>query len=247
MKWLPILPLQLLAPSGIAAFVMTQFKKSPSQSVSFNVDDIVSAIEEDIVLGRLNPRERLIEEDLIERFYCKRHVVRQALFHLEIIGLVERIKNRGAFVKSYTPKEVEDLYAIREPLETAGAQSIPLPAPPNMIEELINIQNKHRDAVKNHELRSVFRLNIAFHRTLFSATGNAYLFECINDFAQKAHAIRSMAITNSTSLEQACAEHFSMIDAIKRQDRELLCKLCSEHLIPSKERYLSILKIKYKQ
>ena len=226
---------------------MTQLKQSQSKSPSANVDDIVSAIEEDIVLGRLNPKERLVEEDLIERFYCKRHVVRQALFQLDAIGLVERIKNRGAFVKAYTPKEVEDLYAMRELLETAGAKSIPLPAPPSMIEELTSIQNQHRDAVEAHDLRRVFRLNIAFHRTLFSATGNAYLIECINDFAQKAHAIRFMAITDAESLEQACSEHFAMIDAIKRQDRELLCQLCREHLIPSKERYLSIAKLRHTQ
>lgn len=80
-------------------------------------EEIVGSVEEDIVLGRLHPKERLVEEDLIERFDCKRHVVRQALFQLEDIGLVERIRNRGAFVKAYTPEEVEHLYAMREILE----------------------------------------------------------------------------------------------------------------------------------
>ncbi|CAM9765320.1 unnamed protein product [Ectocarpus sp. 12 AP-2014] len=224
---------------------MTQLKHSSSSSETLvGIGHIVEAIEEDIVLGRLNPKERLVEEDLIERFNCKRHVVRQALFHLETIGLVERIKNRGAFVKAYTPDEVEQLYAMRELLEIAGAKSIPLPAPPEMLNALIAVQEQHSDAVKHQDLHRVFRLNIAFHRTLFSATGNSYLSECINEFAQKAHAIRFMAISDVASLKRACDEHFEMIDAIQKRDRKRLCQLCKDHLAPSKERYLSLARLR---
>ncbi|MGP9808443.1 GntR family transcriptional regulator [Halomonas sp. AOP12-C2-37] len=223
---------------------MTQLNYASSPSETFGIDQIVKAVEEDIVLGRLNPKERLVEEDLIERFNCKRHAVRQALFQLETIGLVERIKNRGAFVKAYTPAEVEQLYAMRELLETAGARSIPLPAPPEMLAQLIVIQEQHSDAIKQQDLHRVFRLNIAFHRTLFSATGNSYLSDCINEFAQKAHSIRFMAISDAASLQLACNEHFAMIDAIQKQDRDRLCQLCMEHLIPSKERYLSLARLK---
>lgn len=223
---------------------MTQFNYASSPSETFGIDQIVEAVEEDIVLGRLNPKERLVEEDLIERFNCKRHAVRQALFHLESIGLVERIKNRGAFVKAYTPDEVEQLYAMRELLEIAGARSIPLPAPNDMLNALIAVQEQHSEAVKHQDLHRVFRLNIAFHRTLFSATGNSYLSDCINEFAQKAHAIRFMAISDAASLQRACDEHFAMIDAIQKQDRERLCQLCKDHLSPSKERYLSLARLR---
>jgi DNA-binding FadR family transcriptional regulator len=40
---------------------------------------IVGAPEEDILFGRLRTRERLIEDERIERFGATRHVVRQAL------------------------------------------------------------------------------------------------------------------------------------------------------------------------
>jgi len=215
------------------------------QEAPVGVDDIVAAVEEDIVLGRLHPRERLVEEDLIARFDCKRHVVRQALFQLENIGLVERIKNRGAFVKAYSPQEVEELYAMREILELAGASSIPLPAPAEMLQELDAIHRRYSAAIEQQDLRRVFRLNIAFHRTLFAATGNTYLSETINEFAQKAHGIRFTAIADQDSLKHARDEHQAMIDAIKRQDRQALCELCRQHLIPSKERYLRMYQMRF--
>jgi DNA-binding GntR family transcriptional regulator len=222
---------------------MTELKTQEHelQKLPLGVDDIIATVEEDIVLGRLHPKERLIEEDLIERFGCKRHIVRQALFQLEGVGLIERIKNRGAFVKAYSSKEVEDLYAMREILELAGASFIPLPAPPKMIEELEDIHHHYINAVEHQELRSVFRLNIAFHQALFSLTGNALLSETINEFAQKAHGIRFIAITNTKTLMGARDDHQGMIDAIKQQDRARLSELCRSHILPSKEIYLDLI------
>lgn len=54
---------------------------------------VVSTLEEDIVLGRLHPRERLVEDDLMRRFSVKRHVIRQALSDLEQMAVVERAPN----------------------------------------------------------------------------------------------------------------------------------------------------------
>lgn len=215
-------------------------RENELQELPLSVDGIAAAVEEDIVLGRLHPKERLVEEDLIERFDCKRHVVRQALFQLEGIGLIERIRNRGAFVKAYTPNEVEELYAVREILELAGASSIPLPAPPSVIEELEDIHRRYTDAVELQDLHGVLYLNIAFHRKLFSLTGNTLLSETINEFAQKAHGIRFMTITNTKSLMRAKDEHQAMIDAIKRQDRPRLSELCREHILPSKKIYIDL-------
>ena len=212
-------------------------KSSDTSSV---VEEIVATIEEDIVLGRLHPRERLVEENMMERFDCKRHVVRQALFQLESIGLAERIKNRGAFVRSYPPAEVEDIYAMREILELAAISMLPLPAHSNWLAELEEVHQQHSAAVEAHDLRQVFHMNIAFHRTLFQACGNTYLYATINEFAQKAHGIRFIAITDREALAQARHEHQLMIDAIRDEDRERLAALCREHLLPSKNRYLEL-------
>jgi len=211
-----------------------------TSSVITGVDDIVGAVEEDIVLGRLHPKERLVEEDMIERFACKRHVVRQALFQLESIGLVERIKNRGAFVKAYTAEEVENLYAMREILELSGVEALPLPAPPEWLAELETIHQRYSAAVDAHDLRRVFHLNIAFHRTLFAASGNPYLCQTINDFAQMAHGIRFIAIADRDSLFQARHEHQAMLEAIRSEDRARLRELCRDHLLPSKNLYLRL-------
>ena len=73
------------------------------------VSAIAAQLEEDIVLGRLQPRERLIEQDLAIRFETHRAAVRQALFDLDKKGLIVRVPNRGALVRDLSPDEVRQI------------------------------------------------------------------------------------------------------------------------------------------
>ena len=69
------------------------------QASAARVRQVANAIEEDIVLGWLQPQERLIEEDIASRFGIKRYVVREAIAELVRMGLVERMQNKGAAVR----------------------------------------------------------------------------------------------------------------------------------------------------
>src|ERR1700751_3640800 len=91
---------------------------------------IARRIEEDIVLGRRHPRERLIEQDLCDLFQTHRGDVRLALFALERKGVVQRIPNRGAVGRGLAPQEVRQIYAVREELEVMAVRIIPFPVAP---------------------------------------------------------------------------------------------------------------------
>ena len=190
------------------------------------------------MFGRLHPRERLIEDDLVARFDAKRHVVRQALIELERMGLVGRARNRGAAVADFTPDEVEQIYGVRRLLESAAAAQIPLPLDAVRIDELQAIQRRHDHAVDAGDALTAFRTNNEFHRALFSTSGNAYLSEAIGYFARKTHVIRSLSIARNEYLRKAQQEHRAMIDALRRGDRKRLVELCANHLDISKRPYI---------
>jgi DNA-binding GntR family transcriptional regulator len=200
---------------------------------------VAAMLEEEIVLGRLHPRERMIEEDLARRFAVKRHIVRQALLELEHLGLVERVRNRGSVVKLYEAREVEEINAVRELLEGHAASLIPLPLPGAALAELRELQRAHAEAVEAGDGRRVFRANIAFHKALFAHCGNGALIETIALFGQKSHAYRSIFVNDIVYLRWAAAAHFEMIAAIEAADRDRLVQLCIEHLAPAKNYYIA--------
>lgn len=211
-----------------------------SESSHVRVERIVRRLEEDIVLGRLRPRQRLLEEELAALFDAKRHVVRRALAELEAMGMVVHQPNRGAAVRDFTATEVEQIYSVRELLERQAALLMPLPAPPETVAALKGIHARHAAAIERHDARTVFRENLAFHRTLFSACGNPHLAEMIELLASRAHAIRFYSIADPVVLKQMRDEHGQMIDSIERGDRDRLVELVSGHIKPSKEAYFRL-------
>ncbi|MBM7047236.1 GntR family transcriptional regulator [Rhizobium lusitanum] len=217
---------------------MSHEENADSEARSMTLAAMVAALEEDIVLGRLHPRERLVEDELIARLGGTRHLVRQALMELDRIGLIDRIPNRGALVRSYTADEVEHLYVLRELLETKAASLIPLPLDPIALDELKRRQAVHDIAVQQADLAGIFRANLAFHRHLFGCCNNAFLSGAVEAASQRAHSVRFLVLTNAQSRETARLEHHAMIAAIENNDREALIRLCRDHLPASKLAYL---------
>ena len=65
---------------------------------------------------------------LLARFPVSRqHLIRQALYQLEKLGVVTRERNKGAMVRRLSPDEVRQIYEVRELLQRQAALMIPLP------------------------------------------------------------------------------------------------------------------------
>jgi DNA-binding GntR family transcriptional regulator len=201
-------------------------------------DVIATSLEEDIVLGRCHPRERLIEQDLCDRFNTHRGDVRLALFELEKKGVIQRIPNRGAIVRDLTPPEVMEIYAVREELEVMAVRILPFPVAATSLAELENIQEQHGAAIDNDDMLAVFYANLNFHQTLFELCGNACLIETIKTLEQKVYGIRFYANAFPEALERARRDHIDMIKALRASRRDELIKLTRQHLKPSPQAYI---------
>lgn len=224
-----------LAKEAVDDLERTGGKRRNGEDVSA---EIVARLEEDIVFGRLHPRERLVEEEIALRFGAKRHLVRQAIAELERLGLVERYRNRGAVVRLYHAKEVEDINSVRELIEAYAASLIPLPLPDEAVAELDAIQRAHHDAILSGNGRRVFHSNIEFHRKLFAHCGNEALIEAINNFAQKSHAYRHIFLSDRSYLMWAAEDHAKIVAAVRACERSVLVELCRNHLAPAKNYYV---------
>ena len=201
---------------------------------------VAATLEEDILFGRLRTRERLIEDELIERFGATRHVVRQALADLERRGMVVRQPNRGAIVRDFSRNEVDQICAVREVLHAQAAALIPLPVAPALLRQLEKLHDAHSREVERGNVSEIHRVNNQFHDTLFTACGNRFLAQTIREYAQMSLAFRCHLMVNPFLVRRARDEHGSMIAALKRGDRAGLVRLCVKHTQPAQEVYLSM-------
>jgi len=201
---------------------------------------IVAALEEDILFGRLRTRERLIEDELIDRFSATRHVVRQVLVELERKGMVLRERGRSAVVRDFSREEVEQICAVREMLHAHAAALIPLPAPPALLRKLEQLHEAHSKQVEAGDTSGIHRVNNAFHEMLFEACGNPFLLQSIRDYAQMSLGFRCHVMVNPFLARRARDEHQAMVAALKKGDRAKLVRLCVEHTRPSKRVYMTM-------
>jgi DNA-binding GntR family transcriptional regulator len=229
----------------VTADATAKAKRQPRESLSnaggqeralANV--IATGLEEDIVLGRRHPRERLIEQDLCDRFNTHRGDVRLALFELEKKGIVQRIPNRGAMVRDLTPKEVTEIYAVREEVEVMAVRILPLPVAASDLAKLDKFQKEHSAAIDNDDMLTVFYTNLRFHQTLFGLCGNACLIETIKQLEQKVYGIRFYANAFPEALDRARRDHVEMVEALRVSRRDDLIELTRRHLKPSPQAYI---------
>ncbi len=206
---------------------------------------IATRVEEDVVLGRRHPRERLIEQELCDQFDTHRGDVRLALFELEKRGIVQRIPNRGAMVRDLTPREVREIYDVREQLEIMALRELPLPVDPERLRAIDALRRRHGDAVDAGDLLTVFYANLKFHQALYELCGNACLIETINQLAQKVHVVRSIANADPRNLDRARREHAQMVQALRRSQRQELIRLTRQHLKPAPEAYARLYQLRF--
>lgn len=199
---------------------------------------IVGQLEKDIIFGRLHPNQRLIEDDLIERFEATRHTVRRAIDELVRLGLAIHQPNKGAYVRDYTIQEVEELYEIRDTLQTQAIRRMPLPLDAESLADMQAYHEQHQTAGEAERVDAVFQLNNAFHETFFRQCGNDSLAEAIRAYAWRTHPIRSRGFLDPDYREKAQAEHAAMIEAARSGARERLIELNSRHIQRPKELYI---------
>lgn len=205
-----------------------------------DAEEVQRSLEFDILFGGLRPRERLVEDQLIERFGAKRHVVRQALTELERVGIVVRVPNRGATVRDFTAREVEEIAEIRETLQRQAARRIPLPADAAVLAKLEAAQRRHDAAVASRDPRAIDEANEAFHSIFFEACGNRHMSEAIAHYAYLSRAMRLYPMVDPELLETLRGEHWAMIEALRAGDRKALARLVVEHIQHSKRIYLEV-------
>lgn len=81
------------------------------------VELVTDQLRGDILSGALEPGERLVEGQLTQRFMISRAPLREALRLLVEQGLVEHLPRRGARVTTYSARDFDELFAVRDALE----------------------------------------------------------------------------------------------------------------------------------
>lgn len=205
-------------------------------------------IRRDIIFGSLPPGTRVTETALATKYGISRVPVREALRALEAEGFVESKPYAGSTVSKIPVDDAEDLFFVREALESATARRAARRAAAqfdsgapssewwNARKLLAGILDEGDAAVAQNRLDLLPELNIRFHLGIAELSGSSSLTALLRQIAGKIEWLYATDVDNRG--KESWCEHRSIIAAIDAGNFADAEKLMANHVHQSKEGYL---------
>ena len=202
-------------------------------------DRVYQNIKYHILIGNLKPGIRLLEEELAKAMNISRAPIREAFNRLEKEGFVTIIPRKGAAVSMITIQTIEDIFEIRENLESLAIKNSMGKISMENLEKIGNQFKKFMNKPTNAEnCMQYLTLDKKFHNLLIENCGNKKLIEILYNLQEQIHWIRNISLKKIT-FSGSVKEHLLIVEALKKNDEELVIESLLKHLDRAKESSIS--------
>ena len=173
------------------------------------------------------PGDRLVENELAERFGVSRTPIREALQRLETQSLLTR-DGRSLIVASLDHNQISELYTVRAELEGLAARLAARQATPEEVQVLQQMLATDRRLTDDPQ--ALARANRRFHKQIHLASHNRFLVQQLD------LVYRSMALLARSSIEaegrgpDTLDEHEAIVAAIADGDGDAADAALRHHL-----------------
>jgi DNA-binding GntR family transcriptional regulator len=147
----------------------------PQQPLAAVRERVRLQLRERIVSGLLPPGARLVERELAQELGVSRVPVREAIRTLTAEGFVVASSPRRVVVKELTPKDVDELFELREALEVFAAGLAAERATPQGLLELEQLLAQAARATGERAAETITELNTRFHDRILALADNQLL------------------------------------------------------------------------
>ncbi len=171
-------------------------------------------IRQGIMDGAFVPGQRLIEVDLSESLATSRGNVRSALMRLDHEGLIERIANRGARVRTVTVEEAIAITEVRMVIEGLCASHAAVNAVEADRLELREIGSSMQQALKRGEILTYSQLNSRLHEKVRILAAQPVASEVLGRLLARNVRHQFQLAMRPGRPDKSLPEHLAIIDEI---------------------------------
>jgi len=190
-------------------------------------ETVYQKIKEMIINNEFISGQKLHQQQLADRFGVSRTPLALAFSKLEKEMLIEIIPRRGAFVRSFSRREFEDLYALRLRLEPLGAAEAAARGTEQNLKDLQNYLDIFEKTIKKNSTGPIRKADYHFHMAIMWMSQNDFLFQVMSSF-------NILIIANMRGLlkdpHKSLVEHKKIFDAVRRHDGKTAEKLMYYHI-----------------
>jgi DNA-binding GntR family transcriptional regulator len=202
-------------------------------------DKAYQSIKLEIIVGALKPGSFLVEEKISKIIHISRGPIREALNRLEKEGFVNIIPYKGTMVSNITQQDVKDISKIREVLEPLAARISLSRISRTDLKKIKKDFIQLISVSENKETKNqFFILDKDFHKLLNSECGNKKLIDILNNFDDHTNWFINLFI-KKYPYKESIQEHLEIIEAIEKNEEDLVGSTIIKHLERVKNLILS--------
>jgi len=207
----------------------------PIESIAANFkpstlrDSISELIRDAILSGKLRPGDRLNESALARQLQASRAPIREALQQLQEQGLVVNQPRRGMFVVSLDEEELQKINSLRLVLEAEALRLCRARATPQDLRRLRLLVEKMERSTRNTAMEAT-RMDLDFHRTLWSYSGNEYLEKTLTSLTTPLFAYAVLTMPKAEKMRMILDSHRPLVDYVAGQSESTADDVIYDHL-----------------
>lgn len=203
-----------------------------SRKVSLS-DTAYNKIKDALCEGRIVPGDVLSESQLAEEMGMSRTPVREALRALASEGWLEIKNGVGAFVKSISSKDMEDLYEIRCLLETHAARTAVF----HITNEEIDILEARFQCLLHNcqagvtpDPKVFSDLDWELHDLIVQRCQNNYIKSIMQTNTSNMKRYQYLSAEAFNDIQESTRQHLDILALLRSRDPEALAQTLQKHL-----------------
>ena len=187
-------------------------------------EEVHGALRAALLAGAFPYGQRLVEEQLAERFNTSRTPVREALRRLEGDGHVVRDRSGGVRPNAPRVSAMRELYAVRTVLEDLAVRTAEPERLDGLYAEWLELRAEHDDTP------DFVYADEAFHEGLAHASGNSATERYLRDINERIRVIRVHDFTTPDRIVATIEEHLEILGAIAERRPDSAAALMRVHV-----------------
>jgi DNA-binding GntR family transcriptional regulator len=192
-------------------------------------DQVKEYVIDAITSGEFQPGDRVVASTLARQLGVSQAPVREAIRDLVLLGFLETEPFKGPSVRSFSRKELCEVYTVRAALESLAAR---LAAPRLTQEDVRSLQctlDKMIQAARERDAEEMIRLDNEFHAAILCLSDNSLL----NQLWQTLQFGYWTIVTTRRAeydLEELARRHEDLLAALKTRNPQKAAMAMQHHI-----------------
>ncbi|WP_334175028.1 GntR family transcriptional regulator [Pseudoxanthobacter sp.] len=196
-------------------------------------DQVATFLIREIMFGKLRQGQRINEAELARHLGISRNPIREAVRRLEERGVLVSAPRRGTFVRSFSKKDIDDIFSFRLLVENFALEQGLARMSDIDLAEIAAYVGAMEQAARDNDEQALVEGDLAFHLRICKLSDNHQTLHAFLNIQAELQLLITMAEQRFESLEAAAADHWPVVEALATRELARATAALREHILDS--------------